>query len=233
MDAFRAWSVANSCIAVLASWFILVAARTLIKAYRPPLSDLPGPWIAKFTKLWLLRAINTRSWEKINIELHRQYGEHEHWFPTPKKYLILCVGPVVRISPNECSLDDPDAVKIIYRTRDELVKVGTTLLDDIYEPADRHQGERYSGWGLPGVEPMIFTQRDIERHSQRTKEVSGLYSNSVLHNMEGPVDRVIEALFDRLYEFAERGEVVEISDWLHYFAFDAIGVFTARTQIPP
>lgn len=76
---------------------------------------------------------------------------------------------------------------------------------------------------------MIFTQRDIERHRQRRKEVSGLYSNSVLYNMEKPVDRVIESLLNRLSDFAEMGDVFEICDWLHYFAFDAIGVFTVCT----
>lgn len=29
----------------------------------------------------------------------------------------------MRISPNEYSIDDPDAARIIYRTRDELIKV--------------------------------------------------------------------------------------------------------------
>lgn len=49
--------------------------------------------------------------------------------------------------------------------------------------------------------------------------------------MERPVDRVIEALSDTLSGFAGTGEVIEVSDWLHYFAFDAIGVFTVCTGI--
>lgn len=80
---------------------------------------------------------------------------------------------------------------------------------------------------------MIFTQRDIERHKQRKKEVSGLYSNNILYNMERPLERVIESLFDRLSDFAETGEVIEMFDWLHYFAFDAIGVFTVYTRNSP
>ena len=93
------------------------------------------------------------------------------------------------------------------------------------------QGERYSAWGLPGAEPNLFSERDTERHTQRKKEVSGLYSNSTLHNMEQPLDTVIQALFDRLSEFAETCEVIEMFDWLHYFTFDAIGVFTVHICI--
>lgn len=77
MEVLRDLSLANICLIVLACWPLFSTARALIKAYKPPLSDIPGPWIAKFTKLWLLRAINTRSWEKINVSLHRQYGEYQ------------------------------------------------------------------------------------------------------------------------------------------------------------
>ena len=82
MNALRDLPLAKTCLAVLACWSIFATARTLIKAYRSPLSDVPGPWIARFTRFWLLRAINTRSWEKINIRLHREHGEYE----TPVSY---------------------------------------------------------------------------------------------------------------------------------------------------
>ena len=89
----------------LALLLIPLFLHAFYKAYATPLRRVPGPWIAKFTRLWLLRAINSREYQKINVELHRKYG------------------PVVRISPNECSIDDPDAAAIIYRSRDQLVKV--------------------------------------------------------------------------------------------------------------
>ena len=79
---------------------------TIYQAYATPLRNIPGPWLAKFTRLWLFRAIASRKWDQINIELHRKYG------------------PVVRIAPNEYSIDDPDAANIIYRSRDQLLKVG-------------------------------------------------------------------------------------------------------------
>lgn len=123
MSALKYLSLANLALFMLACWLIFATARTLIKAYSLPLSDIPGPWIAKFTRLWLMQAISTRSWDKINIRLHRQYGG----FKTLSWYTLELpnsrVGSIVRISPNEYSIDDPDAAKIIYRTRDELVKV--------------------------------------------------------------------------------------------------------------
>lgn len=78
---------------------------TIYQAYATPLRNVPGPSLARFTRIWLFRAIASRKWDQINIQLHRKYG------------------PVVRIAPNEYSIDDPDAANIIYRSRDQLLKV--------------------------------------------------------------------------------------------------------------
>lgn len=48
--------------------------RAIYQAYGTGLRDIPGPWQAKFTRLWLLRAISSRSFQKINLDLHRRYG---------------------------------------------------------------------------------------------------------------------------------------------------------------
>ena len=123
MDALRDLPLAIVGLAVMSCTVLFVFARSLIKAYKTPLSDIPGPWIAKFTRFWLLWGISTRSWQKINVELHREYGMCRTPEIASKNLLTPGVGPIVRISPNEYSLDDPNASKIIYRTRDELVKV--------------------------------------------------------------------------------------------------------------
>lgn len=85
--------------------FLSLIIHSLFKAYVTPLREVPGPWLARFTRIWLLKAINSRKYQDINIDLHRKYG------------------PVVRIAPNEYSIDDLEASKIIYRSRDQLVKV--------------------------------------------------------------------------------------------------------------
>ena len=84
---------------------LLYILYNLYHAYTHPLRSIPGPFFTRFTRLWLLKAIASRRFGQINIELHKKYG------------------PVVRIAPNEYSIDDPDAANIIYRTRDQLLKV--------------------------------------------------------------------------------------------------------------
>lgn len=118
-----------------------------------------------------------------------------------KKY-----GPVVRIAPNEYSIDDLEASKIIYRSRDPLVKA-----------------PRYAGWGLPNAEPSTFTTLDNLHHTARIRQVNSLYQTSALVNIEFQVDGATNEFVERLSQFANEGKKIDMSDWLKYYAFDAVG----------
>jgi hypothetical protein len=39
-----------------------------------PLLDVPGPFLARFTRLWLAYQYATGQYEQTNIQLHRRYG---------------------------------------------------------------------------------------------------------------------------------------------------------------
>lgn len=51
-------------------WFIL----TLVNVLRSPLRRVPGPFLARFTRLWLLKQVYFGTYPKTSIELHRKYG---------------------------------------------------------------------------------------------------------------------------------------------------------------
>ena len=51
--------------------FILLRAW---QALRDPLRNVPGPFLARFTRLWELHAIRQPSFEKRHLELHQRYG---------------------------------------------------------------------------------------------------------------------------------------------------------------
>ena len=90
----------------------LIIFPTIYQAYFTSLRNVPGPRLAKFTRIWLAKAFASRQYHKISTELHRKYG------------------PIVRIAPNEYSIDHVDAAQVIYRSRDPLAKVCyATLLD--------------------------------------------------------------------------------------------------------
>ncbi|KAK4943316.1 hypothetical protein LTR10_017159 [Elasticomyces elasticus] len=85
---------------------LLAICYSLYIRYATSLRKVPGPFFASFTRLWKLQKTLRGDFEWTNIELHRRYG------------------PIVRIAPNEVSIDDPDeSVSIIYGHGTKFIKV--------------------------------------------------------------------------------------------------------------
>lgn len=85
------------------------------------------------------------------------------------------------------------------------------------------QTPRYAGWGLPNAEPSTFTTLDNAHHAARIRQVNSLYQTSALVNIEYQVDGATNEFVERLSEFAKEGKTFDMSDWLKYYAFDAVG----------
>ena len=84
----------------------VTATFYLVRQYRKNgLNRYPGPWLAKFTKLWLRFNVKTNQHQHHLLKLHRKYG------------------PVVRIGPNNLSIASPDYVALIYGVKNEFLKV--------------------------------------------------------------------------------------------------------------
>lgn len=113
---------------------------SLIRAAISPLRSIPGPFSARFSRLWYLHKVWTGVLPRLNIDLHRKYG------------------PVVRIAPNEYSLDDPAAVKAIYG-------LGTTFT----------KGPWYTASGLPFKKDWnMFQMPENDKHIETRKKLAGL-----------------------------------------------------------
>lgn len=54
---------------------LLVVLRSLFRATLTPLRSLPGPFLARFSRLWYLGRVWRGDFHKENVALHRQYGK--------------------------------------------------------------------------------------------------------------------------------------------------------------
>lgn len=125
------------CAAVLAG---IAVIYTLVRAAASPLRSVPGPFASRLNRLWYLQKVWTGELPRLNIELHRKYG------------------PVVRLAPNEFSLDDPAAVKVIYG-------LGTNFT----------KGPWYTASGLPFKKNYnMFQMPENDKHIQIRKKLAGL-----------------------------------------------------------
>ncbi|KAL1987773.1 hypothetical protein VTN96DRAFT_2613 [Rasamsonia emersonii] len=73
-----------------------ILLRLITNRYKRGLSNIPGPTLAKYTRLWKLYDVWKGDSHNTSIRLHRQYGN------------------LVRIGPKHISVGDPKAVPIIY-----------------------------------------------------------------------------------------------------------------------
>ncbi|KAF2176414.1 cytochrome P450 [Zopfia rhizophila CBS 207.26] len=177
---------------VLFNLLFIFILCSIFHAYSPKVWAVPGPFFAKFSRVWYLRQVSHRDFQKTNIELHRRYG------------------PVVRIAPNEFSIDDPEAVKIIYG-----------------------HGTQYSQWyrasGHPNI-PDLFTDQNSRRHAVLRRKVASLYSMTTLLRMEPCVEQCTALLTERLREFAQSQAMFNLQYWLQCYAFDLIGLITVAKR---
>ena len=109
-------------------------------------------------------------------------------------------GPIVRIAPDMYSLDAPDVVKPVYG-------IGTKFA----------KSDWYEGWKHPSPDRWtLFPDRDTKRHAETRKRFQGLYSMSSLVSYEGYVDDCARIFSQRMTEFAERRQVIDMGHWFQW-----------------
>ncbi|EKG18598.1 Cytochrome P450 [Macrophomina phaseolina MS6] len=153
-----------------------------------PLRKVPGPFLAKFTELWRTGKYFAGDWHDEILKLHRQYG------------------PIVRLSPNEVSFVDKDALVQIYG-----------------HGKSNQKTDWYVTWDMPNVSRNAFMAIDIREHSMLRKRVAGAYSMSSILTMEKLLHERVDTLCARFAEIAREGTVIDLYDWASFLAFDVVG----------
>jgi hypothetical protein len=155
----------------LSSWLLLLLASLILcivlPAYISPLRSVPGPFLAKFTRLWLAYHGHKGDLHSILLTLHRRHGS------------------TIRIAPNELSTINPFNVRKIYSINSGFKKsewyepVHGTRKFDLFGGQDeevhrRHRrlvNHTYSLVSLREVEK--FMDGTIEKLVRKLRELTG------------------------------------------------------------
>ncbi|KAJ5113682.1 cytochrome P450 [Penicillium angulare] len=122
-------------------------------------------------------------------------------------------GPAVRMGPNHLSLSDPSLIDQVYNTKNPWVKSEMYNVNDVVVG-----GVRLSN---------LFSTRDEKWHSTYIRPVMSLYSMSRVQDVEDEVDTTINLFLEKLRtHFVSTGKSCEMSDWLNFFAWDAMSQAT-------
>lgn len=196
---FAAWRIFKEQWAYLIPLFLVF--RILYKRYASPLRQYPGPFLASFTRLWKVISTAGENTHLDHIELHRKYG------------------PIVRIAPNELSFSSPLVARHVLSAGKRFYK---TDFYNVFPPPEN---------------PDIFTETREDVHAMKKKVANVPYSMAAMRQLSPFIDDTIDYLVSRLDQFCPdtaipgfqqaglpgRNPVVNLGDWLHYFAFDVLG----------
>jgi hypothetical protein len=58
-----------------------------------------------------------------------------------------------------------------------------------------------------------------------------MYQIGALVNVEWQIDSTTDTFMDEMANFAREGKVIDMSEWIQYYTFDAIGALTVRMPV--
>ncbi|KAJ4991362.1 cytochrome p450 pisatin [Stagonosporopsis vannaccii] len=126
--------------------FTFAAIKYLYQTLTSPLRDVPGPLLARFTRLWEIQAIRNHENAALNIALHEKYG------------------PVVRLAPNRYSINDGEAAKVILGHHNAMDK------SKFYHPFG--QPDEYNVFSEPSITNHAKIRRPIAQLYSQTALLS-------------------------------------------------------------
>ena len=178
---------------------IFLVAQVIVflsKAITSPLRSVPGPFLARFGRLYYFFRVSRGRWEQENIALHKRYG------------------PVVRVGADLYSIDSPEVVKKVYSIGSKFAK-----------------SDWYDAWRHPDVNRLhLFPDRDMKRHADTRRRFQAMYSMSSMVSYEGYVDECGAIFRQKLKEFSQSGQTIDMAHWLQCYAFDVVGNITYSTR---
>lgn len=143
----------------------------IYRLYLHPLASVPGPWLARITKWWLVLQVRQERCTVFMPQLHKQYGR------------------VVRIAPDQVLVCSEDAVKSAYSAGTDFVK------GDWYQACAAPDKERRIR-DDEHLDLLTETRTDVYRMQRRA--IGPAYSIAGLEKHEHHLDTYIDRYVDKL-----------------------------------
>ncbi|KAE8452045.1 hypothetical protein EG329_002210 [Mollisiaceae sp. DMI_Dod_QoI] len=164
------------------------------RLYLSPIAHIPGPKLAAVTRLYEAYYdlyLGGKYTFKI-IELHKQYG------------------PIIRISPWEIHISDPDFYDTIYTSS-----------------ASGHRRDKYDWFTKSfGLDYSVFGTPEHDLHKMRRAALSPFFSMASVRRLQPEIQERVDVLLERLKEFRGTGEVLMASWAFAAFTNDIVMAYS-------
>ncbi len=75
-ESYHSFTMQFSLLIVAFAFLPLFYVIHLVySSFTSPLRSVPGPFLARFTKLWYFWHVSQGHFEQVNLDLHRKYGK--------------------------------------------------------------------------------------------------------------------------------------------------------------
>lgn len=177
---------------------LLAISYTIYQRHFSPLANIPGPFLASLTSLWLAHAYRRGDWHHYSIRLHKTYG------------------PIVRVAPGAVDVggDDPAATAATIKT---IYGAGTKFF--------KGQWYRHLLAGDPSRKNVIGVT-DRAEHRRMRKNIDPLYTLRALRESEGRFDGPVASFLAQMRSRGKKGEVVNMAEWTIALAIDGFTAMT-------
>jgi len=159
-----------------------------------PIAQFPGPKLAAVTH-WYQKyydLVANRHGGQFLWEIKRMHDKY---------------GPIVRITPDELHIDDPEYWHEVYCNNSST------------RPIDKQEKLRYR-FGVPDA---IFSTPGGELHRSRRQAMAGFFSRQRLRESQDRVNQLVERVSHRIStEYAGRDRVLDLGDMFSCLAVDIV-----------
>ncbi|KAF9890027.1 hypothetical protein FE257_006707 [Aspergillus nanangensis] len=206
----RHWPWLPALSGLLVTYFVLDA---LYQVFLSPLRKIPGPWLARVSRLYKVWRVYDGGVHHKDIAAHQKYGS------------------AIRVGPSHVTVSDPAAIPLIFGISSKFLKVITppsfikavpemTEQGDFYKPF----GARYEGtpWDT------MFSTRDPFYHRSLKVPVSQKFSMTSIRQFEPMADECAEMFLAAMQEL--EGQTIDFGSWLQWYAFDVIAAMTFQAR---
>ncbi|KAF3033879.1 hypothetical protein E8E12_002177 [Didymella heteroderae] len=185
----------NLILVALSSLVLYLVCNAIYQLYFSPLSKFPGPKLAAVT-LWYEIYYDVFRWGKYYLEIRKMH----------QKY-----GPIVRISPSELHVSDPDFIETLYSRS---------------APRDKYSFMTQAF----GLNEASFSTNDHMHHRLRRAAIAPFFSKQRVLGLQDLIRRHVSKLCVRIDEFKATGRALPTLEAFSCLTADIIIEYSMGVQ---
>ena len=212
MNLNLTYLAAASCLVFL-TWVIY---GVIYRLKLSPIAKFPGPRLAALTGAYefYFDVIKKGMYIWEIEKMHQRYGQLSlytfnkpplQWIRQKSSLLTHTKGPIVRVSPTELHVSDPD------------------FYDEIYAGSSRKR-DKYT-WYTDATPGVVAGTAPHDFHRARRAVMNPFFSKAGVKNLEPIIQNKVSHLCRRVEDYRRSGQPINITMALHAFSMDVISSY--------